>query len=526
MDSVDSFSVNVPTLDGSLATLRLKASGFGVVRRATVFTNLCSTPEPTADLGFVEGWFGMSGLRLVNYCKYVQTQGMEARLGIVSGSSGIGKSFLVSRIASALGIPCHTIHSADLSLKKVHSFSNKPALLVLENVHEFFGCKADSVDVLELLNLTNQMPKLLVLALTFCPGEIHASLLSKVAFHIELEPPTNAQRRTMLSNFLAPAYSFDTSLLDRISEACPGLLMADLYTLVTATLAKGPPLLENFLASKRLVHQTHSLPQSQKIPPVFFSQIGGLDKAKAVLKRLSFRLLGPSSNIVGGKGALMYGPPGTGKTLLGKALATEASANFLPVRIPDLIRGEIGASEKALSRLFSEARSSSPCIMFLDELDALFVNRANSTSTHGSRLAAQFILELDGLDNSVIVLATTNHPLAIDRSVLRPGRIDHHIYLPPPSPQERVDIFKILIPGLADDSALLEQLKVLTDGFTGADLSALKHRAQVLAYHRSPDTAIASKDVLDTLNPGAPCPLIPSVSDSHLEEFKIFQNPC
>lgn len=439
----------------------------------------------------------------------------------------MGKSFLVSRLASSLELSSLVAHPAAFSLKDALSMANKPALLVLENAHEYLGTQADGLDVVELFGLMDSMPHLLVLALTPYPAKLHARLVSKADFHLVLERPTARQRRTILKDMIhnaAPTASLDSALLDKLSEACPGFLMADLHTLVSATLAKGPPLLEGFLASKRLVHQANHLPQSQKIPPVFFHQVGGLEEAKTVLKRLSLRLLGSSAQIAGGKGALMYGPPGTGKTLLGKALATEASANFLPVRIPDLIRGEIGASEKALAGLFSQARISSPCIMFLDELDALFGNRASSSSTHASRLVAQFILELDGLDSSVIVLATTNHPLAIDRSVLRPGRIDHHIYLPPPNPQERLAIFTILLPTLAGDSGLLDQLAGLTDGFTGADLSALKHRAQVLAHDRCPQASVTPQDVLNALDPAAPCPLIPSVSASHLEEFRAFQN--
>ncbi|KAI0217208.1 hypothetical protein L0F63_003171 [Massospora cicadina] len=504
-------AVPVPTLAGEMATVHLTPPGFGMVRSNTVFSEVATDEPPSGfGLGFVEAWFGLPGLRLMNYFKGMlrPAQGNRARVGILSGSSGIGKSMLVSRLAQGLRLSCHVAYPATGSLRDAFSRAVSqpaPAVLVLEGAHRsYFETALDGV---ELLSLMGQHPGVMVLGVTTRPSELNPAFVASSDFHIELEPPTSLQRGAMLKGIVAssvaPDAIPDSALFARVAEACPGYLLADLWTLAKAALVEGPPQLGHFLAAKRLIQPPHPLPQAQRIPAVRFDEVGGLDGVKAALRRLALRLVGSAQGIPAGGGALLYGPPGTGKTLLGKALATEANANFLPVRIPDLIRGEVGASEEQLTRLFAQARASSPCILFFDELDGLFVNRANSSSPHASRLVAQFLLELDDVDG-VLVLATTNHPLAIDRS-------------------ERLGIVKLLFPSLGGDAELLDRVVRVTEGFTGADLSALKHRAQVLAHPRS--GSLTSEDVLAALDPSSPCPLLPSVSAAQLEEFRAFQFP-
>lgn len=124
----------------------------------------------------------------------------------------------------------------------------------------------------------------------------------------------------------------------------------------------------------------------------------------------------------------MYGPPGTGKTMLAKAVATASSANFLPVSIPDLLKGEVGETEKAIQKMFDSASQAAPCVIFLDEIEALFGSRGGA-SRLGQKMVSQLLVEMDSLEgkkgsaSQVVVLAATNVPWVIDPVILRPGRV-------------------------------------------------------------------------------------------------------
>lgn len=228
---------------------------------------------------------------------------------------------------------------------------------------------------------------------------------------------------------------------------------------------------------------------AEKPDPIHWHDIGGLKDAKKALeesavwvykhadayKRLGIR---PS------KGVLLFGPPGTGKTLLAKAVATESSANFLPVSIPDLIKGEVGESEKAVSRIFQTAIRCSPCVIFLDELEAIFSSRETSGDV-GRKLISQFLIEidhLDKLDQHVILLGATNHPESIDDSILRPGRLDRLVYVGAPNLEERVQILNVLQQKTKLDTNVdLESIALKAEGYTGADLKAVVRKAGLLS---------------------------------------------
>ena len=227
-----------------------------------------------------------------------------------------------------------------------------------------------------------------------------------------------------------------------------------------------------------------------EVPNVRWSDIGGLDEAKQQLKEAvewplkhpeSFKRLG----IRAPKGILLFGPPGTGKTLLAKAAATESEANFIAVRGPEILSKWVGESEKAIREIFRRARQYSPVIVFFDEIDALTPVRGVSSDTYVTeRVVSQLLTELDGIESldNVIVLAATNRPDIVDPALLRPGRIEKLIYIPPPSKEERVEIFRIhtkRMP-LGNDVDLVK-LAEITEGYTGADIEALVREAGLRA---------------------------------------------
>ena len=184
-----------------------------------------------------------------------------------------------------------------------------------------------------------------------------------------------------------------------------------------------------------------------EVPNVTWNDIGGLSDVKQELQEavewpLKYQSLFTHSDAVPPKGILLYGPPGTGKTLIAKAAAHESEANFISIKGPELLSKWVGESEKGVREVFRKARGAAPCIVFFDEIDAIAPTRggAGSDSHVTERLISQLLTELDGLEilTNVVVIAATNRPDIIDPALLRPGRFDRLLYVPPPDKESRV----------------------------------------------------------------------------------------
>ncbi|OJJ49558.1 hypothetical protein ASPZODRAFT_149081 [Penicilliopsis zonata CBS 506.65] len=187
-------------------------------------------------------------------------------------------------------------------------------------------------------------------------------------------------------------------------------------------------------------------------------------------------------------GVLLWGPPGCGKTLLAKAVANESRANFISVKGPELLNKFVGESERAVRQVFVRARSSIPCVIFFDELDALVPRRDDTLSEASARVVNTLLTELDGLGSSrqgIYVIAATNRPDIIDPAMLRPGRLETLLFVNLPSPSERVEILQTLVRKLAIDfDENLRKLAEDCEGFSGADLTSLLRRAGYSAIKR------------------------------------------
>ncbi|MHA1581973.1 MAG: AAA family ATPase, partial [Candidatus Baldrarchaeia archaeon] len=227
-----------------------------------------------------------------------------------------------------------------------------------------------------------------------------------------------------------------------------------------------------------------------EVPNVHWDDVGGLEEVKRELKEaVEWPLKHPEvfkrMGVDPPKGILLYGPPGTGKTLLAKAIATESEANFISVKGPELMSKWVGESEKAVREIFRKARMVSPAIIFFDEIDSLAPRRGFTNETQVTeRVVSQLLTELDGLEplREIVVIAATSRPDMLDLALLRPGRFDRLIYVPPPDKKARLEILKIhtrKMP-IADDVDLLK-LAEATNGFVGADLAALCREAAMLA---------------------------------------------
>jgi len=228
-----------------------------------------------------------------------------------------------------------------------------------------------------------------------------------------------------------------------------------------------------------------------EVPNVNWTDIGGLAEVKQELQEavewpLKYQGLFDHSDATPPKGILLYGPPGTGKTLMAKAAAHESEANFISIKGPELLSKWVGESEKGVREVFRKARQAAPCIVFFDEIDAIAPARGalGSDSHVTERVISQLLTELDGLEvlTNVIIIGATNRPDIIDAALLRPGRFDRLLYVPPPSKESRIQIFKIHTSKkpLADDVDIVS-LANQTEGYTGADIAALASAAVMLA---------------------------------------------
>jgi transitional endoplasmic reticulum ATPase len=177
--------------------------------------------------------------------------------------------------------------------------------------------------------------------------------------------------------------------------------------------------------------------------------------------------------------------PGTGKTLLVRALATESNLNFISIKGPELLSKWVGESERAVREIFRKARQAAPALIFFDEVDSIVPARGAGSESHVTeRVVSQFLTELDGLVElkDVVVIAATNRPDLLDRSLLRPGRFDRLIYIPMPSKAARRKIIEIHLSRMvAQDEIHSDWLAELTGDYNGADLEMLCREAGMLA---------------------------------------------
>lgn len=231
---------------------------------------------------------------------------------------------------------------------------------------------------------------------------------------------------------------------------------------------------------------------------VTFKDVAGLREAKQEIEEIVSFLKAPEKYTkLGGKipkGALLVGPPGTGKTLLAKAVAGEAHVPFFSMAGSDFVEMFVGVGASRVRDLFEQAKKKSPCIIFIDEIDAIGRARGKNPSMGGNdereNTLNQLLTEMDGFgsNSGVIILAATNRVDVLDKALLRAGRFDRQIYVDLPDLNERVEVFKVhLKPLKIDDSVDLEMLARQTPGFSGADIANVCNEAALIAARQNKD---------------------------------------
>lgn len=289
---------------------------------------------------------------------------------------------------------------------------------------------------------------------------------------------------------------------------------------------------EDLVAAISMVQPSAKREGFTTIPDTLWSHVGALDNVRkelrmAIVQHIAdperYAKLGWSTP----SGVLLWGPPGCGKTLVAKAVANEAKANFISIKGPELLNKYVGESERLVRQVFARARSSAPCILFFDEMDALVPPRSDSIAESSARVVNMLLAEMDGINSraGVYVIGATNRPDMIDPAMTRPGRLGTRIYVDLPDSDGRADILKALvrksIPGTTE-----AELFVLDgvardkrcEGFSGADLQNLHVAAAKAAVER--------QDVEGTEEGIIPCDwelalgqTKPSVSDTQYRKF-------
>mgnify|MGYP000274175546 CR=1 FL=1 len=239
-----------------------------------------------------------------------------------------------------------------------------------------------------------------------------------------------------------------------------------------------------------------------KKPTINFENVGGMEKVKEeidlkIIKPLLHKDLYKAYGKKIGGGILLYGPPGCGKTHIARATAGEINANFINVGINDILDMWLGNSEKNLHEIFNTARENKPCVIFIDEIDALGANRNDINKTAGRTVINQFLSELDGIDSDndgILILGATNAPWYIDPAFRRPGRFDRIIFVAPPDEKARESIFQIQLKEKPVEKINLKELAKKSKEFSGADIKS------------SIDIAIEQK-LIESFKDGIPKPL-------------------
>ncbi|CAO2146139.1 unnamed protein product [Urochloa humidicola] len=252
---------------------------------------------------------------------------------------------------------------------------------------------------------------------------------------------------------------------------------------------------EDFKKAKTKVRPSAMREVMLELPNVRWEDVGGQASIKQqLIEAIQWPQKCPEAfermGIQPPKGLLMMGPPGCSKTLMARAAASESKLNFLAVKGPELFSKWVGDSEKAVRSLFAKARANAPAIIFFDEIDGLAVTRGheNDGTSVADRVLSQLLVEMDGLDKKVIVIAATNRPDKIDPALTRPGRFDRLLDVQPPNQGDRADIFRIHTRSIPQSPNVnLEECARLTEGYTGADIKLICREAAVAALDENCD---------------------------------------
>jgi len=475
----------------------------------------------------------------LKYPEVFDRLGIEAPKGVLlHGPPGCGKTLIARAVANETDAYfCHisgpeVIHKfygeSEAHLRAIFEKAREqaPAIIFLDEI-DAIASKREEIrgdqqverrvvaQLLALMDGLKSRGKVIVIGATNIPNVLDPALRRPGRFDREISigiPDKNGRLEILHIHTRGMPLASDVDL-ERLAEITHGFIGADLEALsreaAMITLRKIMPKIEfeadyipyelllelevtmdDFTEALKEVEPSAIREVFTEIPDVKWSDVGGLEEVKRVLKEtiewpLKYPDLFKKANTNPAKGILLTGLPGTGKTLLAKAVASESGVNFISVKGPALLSKWVGESERGIREVFKKAKQASPCIVFFDEIDAIAPTRGASADSHVTeRVISQLLTELDGIEElkGVVVLAASNRPDIIDPALLRAGRFDFQLELPIPDEKTRLEIFKVHTKGksLADDVDLQSLAKV-TEGMVGSDIEAVSRRASMLA---------------------------------------------
>jgi transitional endoplasmic reticulum ATPase len=471
--------------------------------------------------------------------------GTTVSLGVlISGPAGSGKSALVRAVAASVGatvLPVWAPEVAaltnDAAATRLRGWardvrSSGPAVLLISDVEAL----APRDDPGPLATVFRQVVAEVVKAgaavvcTTSRPESVDPDLRAPdlLAVQLAVPLPDAVMRREQLGVLTRGMPLAEDVRLDEVAARTPGFVAADLGALareagVRAALrqkeADAPTVtMADFEAALDVVRPTSMADSTVDVAAVTLDDVGDMADVKEVLTESvlwpltypdTFARLGVSPP----HGVLLYGPPGCGKTYLVKAIAGTGKANVLSVKGAELLNKWVGESERAVRELFRRAREAAPTLVFLDEVDALAPIRGQATDGGTTdRVVASLLTELDGVESlrNVVVIGATNRPDLIDTALLRPGRLERLIYVPPPDAEARTAILRASARSVPLDSDVdLTALGAELAGFSAADCAALIRESALAAMRESleastvtaANVAAAQKRVRPSLDP-------------------------
>jgi transitional endoplasmic reticulum ATPase len=462
--------------------------------------------------------------------------GGSPRLGVlITGPPGSGKSALVEAICAALKLrlvrlwgPAITRLEPNAGAREIDSVLGQatqgpPTVVLIEDVEAIVpATDAGPLASVLLENINESLAdeSASVIATSSHPERLAPELLRPglLEHEIEIPLPRRQQRRAILDIHtrrmpLAPDVS-----LDKVAARTPGFVVADLLALCreaslraaqrfsdeSSTRSATPAVsADDFEAALQAVRPSALEGGAVDVAHIRLDEVGDMEETKKQLEEAviwplrypdTFQRLGvePPS------GVLLYGPPGCGKTFLVKALAHAGESSFLAIKGAELLSKWVGESERGVRELFRRARSAAPTLIFFDEIDALTPARGqNSDGGTTDRIVAQLLTELDGIEDlkDVFVVGATNRPDIVDPALLRPGRLERLVYVPPPDEEARVAILAAACRKMPlDDDIDLGSIAETCHGYSAADLDALARTAAMVAMRDDMKSLVVNND--------------------------------
>lgn len=457
----------------------------------------------------------------------LRTLGASPHLGVlVTGPAGVGKATFVRAVAAGrplveLDGPGIGALAAEDRLRRVSAAvesARTGGVLLVTDVDAVLPADAEPVATLildELRRVVDTEGAVLVTTTAY-PDAVDPRLRSPEICDRELalSLPDAATRRGLLEVLLrsVPVRDLD---LSGISGRTPGFVAADLAALCREGALRAAsranrddtePVLtqEDLVGALEVIRPlSRSATDELAIGSVTLDDVGDMKETKqALTEAVLWPLQHPDSfarlGVEPPRGVLLYGPPGCGKTYLLRALAGTGRLSVHAVKGAELMDKWVGASEKAVRELFQRARNSAPALIFLDEIDALAPRRGQTSDSGVSdRVVASLLTELDGVEplRDVVVVGATNRPDLIDPALLRPGRLERLVFVPPPDAEARAAILRTAGRSVPlDDDVDLDALAGDLDGYSAADCSALLREAALAAMRRNVDAAVVTAE--------------------------------